>query len=182
MRRREFITLLGGAGAAWSIVARAQSSMPMIGFLNTGSSQSLTHFAAAFRAGLNETGYVDRQNVAIEYRWAEGHYDRLPAMASELIGRRVAVIAANSPGAVAAMKLTKTVPIVFSTGSDPVALGFVNSLNRPGSNLTGVYFFSADMETKRIGLLHELVSTATTVGVLLNPTYPNFEIQTKEVH
>ena len=182
MRRRDFISLIGGAAAAWPMAPLAQQPpTPSIGFLNTGSSQSLTHLAAAFRQGLSEVGYVEGRNVGIEYRWAEGHYDRLPAMASDLVRRQVAVITANSPGAVAAKALTKTIPIVFSTGTDPVALGFVNSLNRPGGNLTGVYFFSADMETKRMGLLHELVPSAMTVAVLLNPTYPNFDNQTKEV-
>ncbi|MFZ1007802.1 MAG: ABC transporter substrate-binding protein [Candidatus Sulfotelmatobacter sp.] len=182
MRRREFITLVGGAVAGWPLAARAQQpAIPVIGFLNTGSSQSQTYLLAAFRQGLSEADYVEGKNVAIEYRWAEGRYDRLPAMASDLVRRQVAVIAANSPGAVAAKALTKTIPIVFSTGTDPIASGFVDSLNRPGGNLTGVYFFSADMEAKRMGLLHELVPAATTVAVLLNPTYPNFDVQTKEV-
>ena len=182
MRRREFITLVGGAVAGWPLAARAQQpAIPVIGFLNTGSSQSQTYLLAAFRQGLSEADYVEGKNVAIEYRWVEGRYDRLPAMASDLVRRQVAVIAANSPGAVAAKALTKTIPIVFSTGTDPIASGFVDSLNRPGGNLTGVYFFSADMEAKRMGLLHELVPAATTVAVLLNPTYPNFDVQTKEV-
>jgi ABC-type uncharacterized transport system substrate-binding protein len=182
MRRRNFIAGLASTTAVWPIAARAQQpAMPVIGFLNTGSSQSLTHLAAAFRQGLSETGYVEGKNVAIEYRWAEGRYDRLPAMASDLVRRQVAVIAGNSPAAVAAKALTKTIPIVFSTGTDPIALGFVDSLNQPGGNLTGIYFFSADMEGKRLGLLHELVPAATSVAVLLNPTYPNFDVQIKEV-
>ena len=181
--RREILAgLCSAVAVAWPLAARAQQpAIPVIGFLNTGSSQSQTYLLAAFRQGLSEADYVEGKNVAIEYRWAEGRYDRLPAMASDLVRRQVAVIAANSPGAVAAKALTKTIPIVFSTGTDPIASGFVDSLNRPGGNLTGVYFFSADMEAKRMGLLHELVPAATTVAVLLNPTYPNFDVQTKEV-
>jgi putative ABC transport system substrate-binding protein len=181
MKRRELITLLGGA-TAWPLAARAQQpAIPVIGFLNTGSSVSLTHLATAFRRGLGEVGYNENKNVGLEYRWAEGQYDRLPAMAAELVRRQVAVIAANSPAAIAAKSLTSTIPIVFSTGADPIALGFVSSLNRPDGNLTGIYFFSADMETKRMALLHELLPTATTIAVLLNPKYANFEVQTKEV-
>jgi putative ABC transport system substrate-binding protein len=180
LRRRDFITLLGGTAATWPLASHAQqAAMPVVGFLNTGSSSSGTHLAAAFRQGLSEAGYVDGKNATIEYRWAEGQYDRLPAMASDLVRRQVAVIAADSPATVAAKPLTRTIPIVFSTGTDPIALSFVNSLSRPEGNLTGVYFFSADMEAKRLGLLHELIASATVVAVLLNPTYPNFDVQAK---
>jgi putative ABC transport system substrate-binding protein len=182
LNRRELTTLLGGAAAAWPLAARAQQpAMPVVGFLNSGSPASFDYRAAAFRQGLSEAGYVEGKNVAIEYRWAEGHNNRLRAMASDLVRRQVAVIVANSPGVVAAKALTKTIPIVFSTGTDPIASGFVTSLNRPGGNLTGVYFLSADLEAKRMGLLHELVPAAATIAVLLNPTYLNFETQTKEV-
>jgi putative tryptophan/tyrosine transport system substrate-binding protein len=183
MRRREFIAGLGGA-AAWPMVARAQQpAMPVIGFLNGASPVSFAPLVAAFRQGLSDTGYVEDRNVTIEYHWAEGHYNRMPDMAADLVHRQVAVIAATGgdPSALAAMAATKTIPIVFSAGGDPIKRGLVESLNRPGGNITGVYFFTAEMEGKRVGLLHELVPTAATVAALVNPTYPDFATQLEEV-
>jgi putative ABC transport system substrate-binding protein len=184
MRRRDFITLVGGA-AAWPVVARAQQpSMPVIGYLALTSRDPSANTIAAFRQGLNETGYVEGQNVAIEFRWAESQNDRLPALAAELVHRQVAVIVATGgPGpALAAKAATTTIPIIFNSGSDPIRFGLVASINRPGGNVTGVYMFTAAMDAKRLGLLHELVPTAAMIAVLMNPTYPNAEVQTKEVH
>ena len=155
--------------------------MPVIGFLNGSSAWEYAHVVAAFRQGLGEIGYAEGRNVTIDYRWAEGHYDRLPALAADLVRRQVAVIASNSPATIAAKAATTTIPIVFSTGSDPVKLGFVASLNRPGSNVTGVSFFSAQLEAKRLGILRELVPTAAMIAVLLNPKFPDAETQSNEV-
>jgi putative ABC transport system substrate-binding protein len=173
MRRREFLTFLGGA-AAWPIAARAQqTAMPVVGFLNAASAKSYARQLSAFLKGLGEAGYVDGQNVAIEYRWADGQNDRLPALASDLLHRQVTVIAATTTAAsLAAKAATTTIPIVFETGADPVQLGLVPNLNHPGGNITGVTQINQEVTPKRLQLLHELVPAASIMALLVNPASP----------
>jgi putative tryptophan/tyrosine transport system substrate-binding protein len=183
MKRREFITLLGGgAAAAWPVAAYAQQpAMPVVGFMVSSSPGTLRQQVAAFREGLKESAYVEGQNVAIEYRYAEGQPDRFPALAADLVRRRVAVFAVGGSGAAhIAKQASTTIPIVFSVGEDPVTAGLVDSLNQPAGNITGVYQFTAGLEAKRLGLLHEMVP-ATTIAVLINPNYSAAESQLRDV-
>jgi putative ABC transport system substrate-binding protein len=183
MRRRKFITLLGGAAVAWPLPVRAQQpAMPVIGFLSPGSYGPIAQLLTAFRLSLAEAGYIEGRNVAIDYRFAEGQYDRLPAMAEELVGRPAAVIVATiSPSALAAKGATATIPLVFSTTDDPVQLGLVASLARPGGNATGVHFFLSELGAKQLGLLRELVPAAARIGLLVNPNNANAEAVTRTV-
>jgi putative tryptophan/tyrosine transport system substrate-binding protein len=182
MRRREFITLVGGAAAAWPLAARAQQpGMPVIGFLDAASLETEVRGLAEFRKGLSEIGYVEGQNIMIEYRSAEGQADRLPALAADMVRRRVAVIVtvANN-AAVAAKATTTTTPIVFTVGGDPIKMGLVDSLNRPGGNITGVSFLSSDIVAKMMEAMHELMPKAARIAALVNPTNQNAAADTKE--
>jgi putative tryptophan/tyrosine transport system substrate-binding protein len=185
MKRREFIALLGGAGAAWPLAARAQQAalLPVIGFLHSASPRPFASAVDAFRQGLRETGYTEGQNVAIEYRWAEGHYDQLPALAADLVARRVSVIVAmagNGP-AQAAKAATVSIPIVFVSGGDPVSGGLVTSLNRPGGNVTGVSWIATALVAKQLELLRRSVRNPAVIGALVNPSYPDHDLQLREL-
>jgi putative ABC transport system substrate-binding protein len=183
MRRREFIAGLGGAAAVWPIAARALAAMPVIGALNSAAAAPIAPLLAAFRLGLGEAGYVEGQNLAIEYRLAEGQYDRLPSLAADLVRRRVAVIATGggTVSPLAAKNATPTIPVVFVCDDDPVKVGLVTSISRPGGNVTGIHQLTTGLEAKRLGLLHELAPNVTTMAVLVNPDYPDAGIQIKEV-
>jgi putative ABC transport system substrate-binding protein len=183
MRRRKFVALLGGAMAAWPLAARAQQkAMPVIGVLSTGSPSTSSGLMGAFRQGLSEAGYVEGQNLAIEYRWAEDHYDRLPELAADLVGRKVDLIMASSPpSALAAKSATSTIPIVFRSGADPVGDGLVASLARPGGNLTGVSFIADELTAKRLQILSELVPQAGVIALLVNPKNASAERVIRDV-
>jgi putative ABC transport system substrate-binding protein len=182
MRRREFIGVLGGA-AAWPLIARAQQqAMPVIGFLNAAPAERWALYSTGFLQGLKETGYIGGQNVTIEFRWAEGQYDRLPGMAADLVRQKVTVIAATgTPAALAAKAATDVIPIVFETAGDPIRLGLVASLNRPGGNVTGVTQLNSELVPKRLGLLHDLIPTAKSIGLLVNPKDSRIEAQSRDV-
>ncbi|HEX3116346.1 MAG TPA: ABC transporter substrate-binding protein [Bradyrhizobium sp.] len=183
MRRREFIKFLGGTAAAWPLAARAQQSPPppVIGFMNSGTAEGGKELRAAFSKGASEAGFIEGQNVTIEYHWGEGREDRLAELAADLVRRRVSVIAATgTPAALAAKAATTTIPIVFETAGDPIKLGLIASLSRPAGNVTGVSQLSSELVSKRLGLLHDLMPTATTVGFFVNPLDPRTESQTKD--
>jgi putative tryptophan/tyrosine transport system substrate-binding protein len=182
IERRKFLATLGGAAVAWPLAARAQqSTMPVIGFLNGASPEGYAPFVAAFRQGLKEAGYVEGQNVTIEYRWAEGQYDRLPSLAADLVQHNVTVIAATTTPAALAKAATTTIPIVFTTSADPLQMDLVASLSRPAANVTGATQLNVEVAPKRLELLHELIPTATIVALLVNPTSPAAETLSREL-
>jgi putative tryptophan/tyrosine transport system substrate-binding protein len=184
MQRREFITLLGSAAVGWPFAASAQNqAMPVIGFLHVASAKPFAHIVAGFRQGLKETGTIEGQNVAIEFRWADGQIDRLPELAADLVHRQVAVLVTGGgeAAAFAAKAATSTIPIVFNIGNDPVKVGLVASLNRPGGNATGVNILTTELEAKRLGLLHEMAPTASIIAHLVNPDYPPTNSNVKDV-
>jgi putative tryptophan/tyrosine transport system substrate-binding protein len=183
MQRREFIVGLGGTVAVWPLASRAQQpAIPVIGFLNGGTPTGYERFAAAFRQGLNENGYIEGRNLVIQYRWGEDRYDRLPTLAADLVSGGVTVLAATStPAALAAKAATSTIPIVFTAGADPVAIGLVASFNRPGGNATGLINYLNLLGAKRLELLHELVPNVGVIGILVNPTFPDVESQLREM-
>jgi putative ABC transport system substrate-binding protein len=184
MKRREFITLLGGAAAGWPLAARAQQpAMPVIGFLSILTPSDAPRFLAAFQLGLNEAGFVDGRNVAIEYRWAEGQYDRVPALAADLVRRRVTVIVVSggAVSALAAKTATSIIPIVFVIGDDPIRFGVVHSLNQPGGNITGVTLFISELMAKRLELLSQAMPSTPAIAMLVNPKNPNAESEAKEL-
>jgi putative tryptophan/tyrosine transport system substrate-binding protein len=184
MKRREFITLVGGAAVAWPLAARAQQApMPVIGYLGPESPAAFASRVEAFRQGLGQTGYIEGRNVAIDFRWAESQHNRLPALAAELVARPVSVIVApgGAPGALAAKSVTTTIPIVFEMGADPIATGLVQTLNRPGANITGVTSLNVQVTPKRLEILHEAVPAAAMIAVLLNPTSPTADSQLRNL-
>jgi putative tryptophan/tyrosine transport system substrate-binding protein len=184
MRRREFISLLGGATAAWPLAARAQqSAMPVIGFMSARSPEESAHLVEAFRRGLRQGGFAENENVAIEFRWANGDYGRLPALAADLVNHRVNVLTAvgGDPSALAAKRATSEIPIVFGVGGDPVQLGLVASLNRPGGNVTGLSLLTNQMDPKRLGLLRDLAPGVTLIGALINPKFPGAVLQLEQI-
>ena len=184
MKRREFITLLGGAAAPWPLAARAQQpAMPVIGFMSARSPEDSVHLLEAFRRGLKEGGFVEGENVAVQFRWARGDYSRLPALAADLVGRQVAVIVAagGDPSGLAAKSATPIIPIVFGIGGDPVKAGLVSSFSRPGGNVTGVTLLTSLMEPKRLGVLRDLVPGVALIGVLINPDFPPAALQLQQV-
>jgi putative ABC transport system substrate-binding protein len=182
MKRREFLTLIGGAVVMWPLATRAQQpNMPVIGFLNGGSPDGYATYVTGFLHGLNETGYVEGKNVTVDYQWARGQYDRLQVMAADLVRRKVAVIATNTPSAPVAKAATTEIPIVFVSTGDPVMVGLVTSFNRPGGNVTGVGLLGLELEGKRLGLLHQLIPGDTSIGVLVNPANPAADLQLREL-
>jgi putative tryptophan/tyrosine transport system substrate-binding protein len=181
MRRREFITLLGGTALAWPLVARAEQQTPLIGFLNGQTAAGFTHLVAAFTQGLNETGFVEGQNVTIEYRWADRHVDRLPELAADLVRSRSSVLVGTGGAHMAAIAATKTIPVVVSFGGDPVKLGYVASLNHPGGNVTGSTIFSSDLEAKRLELINEVVPRGEIIGYLFDPNIDDADVGRREI-